>query len=217
MRAPVAALAGFGLLGIGYIMGSLNGPNLAFAADEKPAVKDSKKDKDKPEAANPRLEGLTEETLGKLKKLADALKTAQEALRSERKEGYTPITKGVNITSLLVGGLNSRADLESRQGVDPETFAALYANMANDDILPQLQRNPDGLLEYKGKVIRMYSIDRLRKLYKDRAIITGEEVPLTEEEKAAKAREDKAAGKAPPMKKSSPTPSAEKKEEKKEE
>ena len=199
MRAPVAAMAGLGLLGIGYILGSLSGPNSIFAADEKAAPRAGAKKDEGP--TNPAIEGLTDETKIKLKNLASAIRAANDALRLERKEGFVPVTKGINVTSLLVGGLNSRLDLESGRGVDPETFAALYAGMANDDILPNLQRNPEGLLEYRQKVIRMYSIDKLRKLYKDRAVITGEEVPLTEEEKQAKERADKEAGKAPAPKK----------------
>ena len=210
-------MAGLGLLGIGYIMGSLQGPGSIFAADDKPAPKAGAK-KDKEAApANPLLTGLSEEAITKLKAVSSALKAAQDQLRLERKEGFTAVTKGINGTSILVGGLDTRRDLETGQGVDPETFAALYANMANDDILPNLQRNQDGLLEYKQKIIRMYSIERLRKLYQYRAVITGEEVPLTEEEKAAKEREDKAAGKAPAPKKEAPAAAPEKKDAEKKE
>lgn len=199
MRAPVAAMAGLGLLGLGYILGSLTGPNSIFAADEKTPTRAGAKKDEGP--VNKAIEGLTDETKNKLKNLAAAIRAANDALRLERKEGFVPVTKGINVTSLLVGGLNSRLDLESGRGVDPETFAALYAGLANDEILPSLQRNPEGLLEYKQKVIRMYSIDKLRNLYKERAILTGEEVPLTEEEKQAKERADKEAGKAPTTKK----------------
>ena len=194
MRQSATAIAGLVLLAIGYFLGSLNGNTAwAFADDEKSAKTATKKDAKKDEGPkNPILAGLTEETQNKLKNAATALKAAQEALKYERK--FTSATQGLNVTSILLGGIDSKRDLELGQGVDPETFCALYANMADDSVAKDLSHDEEGRLKYKDRVVRMYSIDKLRKLYAYRSVITGEEVPLSGEEAAAKEREAKKAG-----------------------
>lgn len=198
MRHSATVVAGLVLLGIGYFLGTLNGNSAwAFADDEKAAAKkDGKKDEG---PKNPVLAGLSEETQGKLKAAAAALKAAQDALKFDRK--FNSATKGLNVTSILVGGIDSKSDLENNRGVDPETFCALYAGMADDSVAQHLSPDEEGRLKYKDKVIRMYSIDRLRRLYAYRSVLTGEEVPVTAEEAAAKDREGKkSSGKSEPAK-----------------
>lgn len=215
MRKSVAAVVGTGLFSIGYLLGSAPGlTGLLIAADEKPAAKSGGKKDEGP--VNPNLSGLTEETVNKLKAASAALKAAQDALKLEKH--YASATKGINVTGVLLGAFDSQADLESGRGVDPETFAALYANMAEDEVARYLAYDPEGRLTYKQRIVRMYPIEKLRRMYAIRAVITGEEIPLTPEEAAAKDREAKASGKSsakPSVKTDSkPAPKESKEEEK---
>ena len=89
---------------------------------------------------------------------------------------YNPATKTVNVTGILSGGVDAIADLESGRGVDPETFAALYAGMGTDEISAELDKDELGRLTYKGKVVRMYSISRLKLMFQERLRYTGEDV-----------------------------------------
>lgn len=77
-------------------------------------------------------------------------------------------TTGINFFSISVGGVNAEQDLEEGRGVDPETFAALYADLASPKILPHLDYDELGRLRYKKNVIRLYSRDRLKDLFKRR-------------------------------------------------
>lgn len=76
--------------------------------------------------------------------------------------------------AVLAGGINAVDDLESGRGVDPETFAALYADEATEDVKLHLGKDEDGRLTYKNKVVRIYPISRLKKMQAQRLIITGE-------------------------------------------
>ena len=55
------------------------------------------------------------------------------------------------------------------RGVDPETFAGLYAGQAIAKFGKDLKTDERGRLTYKDKVVRMYSISRIKKLYSSRA------------------------------------------------
>jgi hypothetical protein len=77
----------------------------------------------------------------------------------------------VNAFLVLCGGGDARADLESGIGVDPETFAALYAGQAIPDIADLLDRDEENRLTYNGQVVRMYSKARLQRLYAERTKI----------------------------------------------
>ncbi len=108
------------------------------------------------------------------KAVTDAFSAIQTARSTLEQEGlYNPASKTVNVTAVMAGGIDSIADLESGRGVDPETFAALYAGQAIDEVASELDRDEQGRLTYKGKVIRMYSISRLRQLYQLRGRFTG--------------------------------------------
>jgi hypothetical protein len=80
----------------------------------------------------------------------------------------TTVFGGVNYFAASVGGINAERDLEEGRGVDPETFAALYAEMATPRIAQHLDFDEQGRLRYKKNVIRIYSRDRLKQLFQRR-------------------------------------------------
>lgn len=80
----------------------------------------------------------------------------------------TSVTTGINYFAVSVGGINAEQDLEEGRGVDPETFAALYADLAAPKIAEHLDFDELGRLRYKKNVIRLYSKDRLRTLFHER-------------------------------------------------
>ena len=80
----------------------------------------------------------------------------------------TTVFGGVNYFAASVGGINAERDLEEGRGVDPETFAALYAEMATPRIAQHLDFDEQGRLRYKKNVIRIYSRDRLKLLFQRR-------------------------------------------------
>lgn len=123
--------------------------------------------------------GPSEETTKKIQMVNDALKAATESLKNESL--YVAATKPINVMAVLAGGINAVDDLEAGRGVDPETFAALYADEATDDVKQHLGKDEDGRLTYKNKVIRIYPISRLKKMHAQRLIVTGEVKPTPEE------------------------------------
>jgi hypothetical protein len=80
----------------------------------------------------------------------------------------------MNTYAIMVGGVDALDDLESGRGVDPETFAALYAGDAIDEVAQHLSRDEDGRLTYKNRPLRIYPVSRLKKLHSQRLVITGE-------------------------------------------
>jgi hypothetical protein len=118
------------------------------------------------------VSGPTEETARKIQTANDALKAALEGLKNESL--YNPATKGMNVTAVLAGGVDAIDDLESGRGVDPETFAALYADLAVDEVAQHLAKDVEGRLTYKNKLVRIYPVSRLKRLNTQRAILAGE-------------------------------------------
>ncbi|HTN00968.1 hypothetical protein [Planctellipticum variicoloris] len=118
---------------------------------------------------------LSDETKKKIVGVQEALAAAAQALKDENR--LVPATKSVNAYAILCGGLNVVDDLESGRGVDPETFAALYAGDANDELKEFLAFDPEGRLTYKSKVVRIYPISRLQKLQALRLVLTGVVAP----------------------------------------
>ena len=102
-----------------------------------------------------------------------ALQNAKSALAQE--DRYTSATKTLNVSAIMSGGVDAIGDLEAGRGVDPETFAALYADQATDEIAAELDKDEQGRLTYKGKVVRMYSVSRLKRMYQERLRFTGTE------------------------------------------
>jgi hypothetical protein len=120
---------------------------------------------------------LSDETTKKIEEANDRLKSAMDSLRQEGL--YKPVINGLNSYAVLAGGLDSRRDLEEGKGVDPETFAALYAGDAIDEIAVDISRDEEGRLTYKNKVVRIYPISRLKRIHQQRQILTGEVKPET--------------------------------------
>ena len=140
-----------GLLGLGYVLGSsgllATKPLRAQAA---------------PADGGPSAESLT-----KLKDAFAAIKSAAETLEQENL--YVPATTTLNVFSVMAGGLNAKQDLEDGRGVDPETFAALYAGEAIPEVKENLDHDDQGRLTYKGKVVRIYPKQRMKKIFQERA------------------------------------------------
>ena len=116
-----------------------------------------------------------------------ALKDFDGYLRSIRFENGAFI--GTNYFAVSVGGIDAIKDLEESRGVDPETFAALYAGYAIPSVAKHLNLKKvrdaqghlqlviqavDGRLRYKGSVVRLYSPDRLREMFDRRAAFNQE-------------------------------------------
>ncbi|MEO2019316.1 MAG: hypothetical protein ABGZ53_33700 [Fuerstiella sp.] len=90
---------------------------------------------------------------------------------------------GTNYFAVSVGGIDAIRDLEEGRGVDPETYAALYAGYARPEVAKHLNlrktesttgalllriEDSDGRLRYKGTAVRLYSPIRLRELFQRR-------------------------------------------------
>ena len=78
----------------------------------------------------------------------------------------TLAVEGRNFFALSVGGVDALRDLEEGRGVDPETFAAIYADRATPDVTQHIDTDPEGRKRYKKNVIRMYSKERLREVFR---------------------------------------------------
>ena len=149
MRLASRGLVVLGLLVTGYFFGVSDGSISDSVLGQDSAVE------------------LTEDTADKLKKANDALTAAMIALQQENV--YNSATKGVNSFLVSTGGGDAVADLESGRGVDPETFAALYADLATDEVAQHLAKDEEGRLTYKGKLVRIYPIARLKARFTKRS------------------------------------------------
>jgi len=165
MRMFKRMALGIGLLGIGYLLGSAASFSPVRAQDA---------------GTSP-----SEDSAKKIVAANDALKAAVDQLKIESR--YEAATKGINSFAVMVGGLNVKDDLESGRGVDPETFAALYAaaydlkklNVRDDTLadwvdLNLLDYDADGRLTYQNKVVRIYPVSRLKQLSSQRRVLIGE-------------------------------------------
>jgi hypothetical protein len=156
---------GAGLLALGYFLGSLSLFSAVRAQDGDA--------------------GPSEDSAKKIVAANDALKAAIDQLKLESR--YEVATKGINSYAVMVGGVNAKEDLESGRGVDPETFAALYAaaydikklNIKDESLadwvnVSLLDYDVDGRLTYQNKVVRIYPVSRLKKLNTQRRVLIGE-------------------------------------------
>jgi hypothetical protein len=156
---------GLGLLALGYMLGTQS-PLTGLRAQEATSTP-------------------SDEAIKKIVDANDKLKAAVDALKLESR--YEVATKGINAYAVLVGGLNAKEDLESGNGVDPETFAALYAaafdlkklNIKDDSLadwvdISQLDYDAEGRLTYGSKVVRIYPVSKLKKLRAQRMVLNGE-------------------------------------------
>jgi hypothetical protein len=156
MRIFARCSLGVGLLAIGYMLGASGEFNLARLMAQQPA--DS---------------GPSDETIDKIREANNAINAAMLALKNDGR--YNSVIQDPNAFAILSGGLSGMADLESGRGVDPVTFAGLYAGRAIGDIESDLSKDDEGRLLYKNKLVRMYSIGRLKQMHAVRAQILGEE------------------------------------------
>ncbi len=108
-----------------------------------------------------------------IKAAAAAVEQAMRVLNEN--DLYSPAITGINAFAVTAGGLNARKDLESGRGVDPETFAGLYAGLAVDEILEHLGKDEEGRITYKNKVVRMYPVSRLKRMFERRNKLIGAE------------------------------------------
>ncbi len=112
------------------------------------------------------VDALTTDTLVEHKRFTSAASDFSGALVAEGT--YTSGSEGQNYFALSVGGIDVIRDLEDSRGVDPETFAAIYADRASPEVSQHLDQDDSGRWRYKGTVIRMYSRERLREIFQQR-------------------------------------------------
>ena len=113
----------------------------------------------------------SDEAVSQVRSVVNAGEAAAVVLENEAL--YKSATRGVNVFAISVGGTNGIADLEDGRGVDPETFAALYAERWSAEVEPHIGHDESGRLTYKGKLIRMYSQERLKKFFTTRESLAG--------------------------------------------
>jgi hypothetical protein len=111
-------------------------------------------------------QGISEDTSKKIREAQNRLQDAKDALAGEGR--YEAITEGLNAYLIVSGGGNAREDLESGVGVDPETFAGLYAGRALPEIQTMLGVDDKGRITYKDQPVRMYSKSRLQRNFANR-------------------------------------------------
>jgi hypothetical protein len=157
MRYLMRGGLGLALVAVGYFLGSTG------VLQSPPAHAQ----------VQPGEDPLNKDTKVKIKTAYEALMAAKEALANDGR--YIPATDPtvLNAFGVLSGGLNAVNDLESGQGVDPETFAALYADFAAGNLREDIARDAQGRLTYKNKVIRMYPIARLKQEFARRRELAG--------------------------------------------
>jgi len=155
MRLISRSLLACALVGLGYFLGASQGDVHQAARAQGAAA------------------GPGQESTKAITEAQTALQAAKTALAAEGR--YNMATKSLNVSAILSGGTDAVADLEAGRGVDPETFAALYADDATDEIVPELSKDEQGRLTYKGKVVRMYSVARLKQFYQERRRFGGDD------------------------------------------
>ena len=140
---------GLTMLVLGYWSGSGDFPRLAslWAQDASPELSDA--------------------TAVKIQAAHESLKAAADALLQDGR--YEGLTDAPNAFLVLSGGGNAMEDLQSGQGVDPESFAAIYARKVKPEVLDGLTTDDQGRVLYNNQVVRLYSRSRLEKVLAERA------------------------------------------------
>lgn len=109
---------------------------------------------------------LSNESLLTYKQSRLILDSLSDILSAEQR--HRSATEGENFFALSVGGIDSLEDLEEGRGVDPETFAALYADRALPDVAEHLETDDNGRIRYKGNIVRLYSREKLKEVFRKR-------------------------------------------------
>ncbi len=104
---------------------------------------------------------ISNDAIKQIQGIHETLAAAMETLKLEGQ--YTSATEGLNPYLILTGGGNAIDDLERGFGVDPVTFAQLYAGQAVREVQDELSKDEQGRLLYKNRLIRIYSVERLQK------------------------------------------------------
>lgn len=162
MRRTVALVSGVALFAAGFVCGHLDSafPSTLNAQLDEPAQ-------------------LTPDALVAYQKARKAVSDLNDTFIAA---GYsTAGTSDVNYFSVSVGGIDVMRDLEEGRGVDPETFAALYAFEEQEigatgktepifkrfgvDVSQHLTKDDHDRIRYKGQVVQMYSTERLNQLF----------------------------------------------------
>jgi len=112
---------------------------------------------------------VSDETLTAFEAGNRRMRALTDLLVSE--ELHKPATADQNFFGASVGGIDSYRDLEEGRGVDPETFAALYADRSVPEIAEHLEFDKEGRLRYKGDIVRMYSRTKLKEVFNRRDIL----------------------------------------------
>lgn len=110
---------------------------------------------------------VSKDTLSSYKRARVVMNNLADMLTSENRR-YQSATEGVNYFALSVGGVDAIRDLEEGRGVDPETFAGLYADRAIPEIAEHLTTDDNGRIRYKGNIVRLYSRERLQHTFRQR-------------------------------------------------
>jgi len=142
------------LVGVGYFLGTSDVLQPAHTSAQPPSANEDEQNQAVP---------LANETVQQIQMASEALTQAMETLRLEGR--YNPAAVPMNPFLILTGGGDAIEDLEQGNGVDPITFAQLYAGMAMREVGDEITRDEQNRLLYKGRLIRMYSIERLQKRY----------------------------------------------------
>jgi len=168
MRRYVALCGSAGLFLAGLLLGSQGwiGPSLLQAEASPPPAAKSEKTEPVPTG------GISPETREKIKAAYIALRIAADALE---KEGfYRSASNEVNVFGVLSGGVDALQDLRSGNGVDPETFAAIYAQTISEDFRGLLEKDSTNRYTFEGKLVQLYPVSELRRRFIIRAQLTGQ-------------------------------------------
>lgn len=139
------------IFGAGYLCGQfqVGDPAIAHAIAQKEGV-----------------DAISNETLANYQKFRKSATDLQASLQGENLN--VSATEDPNFFAISVGGIDAIRDLEEGRGVDPETFAAIYADRVTTEVRAALDTDADGRIRYKGTVIRLYSKERLNEVFNRR-------------------------------------------------
>lgn len=144
-------IAGLAVFAVGYVFGSFHGsPSSPLKAVQEATA----------------VENISNETLQAYQKFRKGSYDLADSLKGESLN--VTAVEGVNFFALSVGGVDAVRDLEEGRGVDPETFAAIYADRASPEVTRDITTDSEGRKRYKDTIIRMYSRERLKEIFQRR-------------------------------------------------
>jgi hypothetical protein len=163
MRRAAVIVSGVALFAVGFVCGHLDSalPSLLHAQNDD-------------------AEQLSDQGLIAYQKARKAVVDMNDMFIATGRS--TAAATDVNYFSVSVGGIDVQRDLDEGRGVDPETFAALYAfedQIVNGqkervfkqfglDVSQHLDTDDQGRIRYKEKVVQLYSTARLNELFNRR-------------------------------------------------